>query len=131
MFCFEWRVRLQAPTGAILSTNNKCQKKEVRIKSWITFLSKFFQRFHITKSGSQTGKENILFHENQYGLYQKLSYFTSLVCNTVHRLPPSQQCQLPTNLVFILHSGGPELGAMLLFMFNAHIKGTFIFWGVL
>ena len=35
--------------------------------------SKFFQRFHITKRDSQTGKENILFHENRYRLYQKLS----------------------------------------------------------
>ena len=54
-----------------MSHENNLRKN---LKMTFDGFSKFFQRFHITKSGSQKGKEYILFHENRYRRYQKLSY---------------------------------------------------------
>ena len=50
MFCFEWRVRLQAPTGTILSTNNKCQKRRRPNWKW----NNFFQQILSEKWLKQT-----------------------------------------------------------------------------
>ena len=71
---FVVRRRQPAPTHHFVKTNNKCQKKKVQIKSWITSLGIVFQKNEKTKWFSELNNEKLLFQTFSLPLKYKLLY---------------------------------------------------------